>query len=274
MIKFLRKIRQQLLTENRIGKYLLYALGEIVLVMIGILLALQVSDWNEHRKNQIEQYFLLNKLESDIQSDVAEISMKISRGEHSIANFIFCLEVLSRKKEVSRSEFMTRLGSILGINFFDQNTTTFDNLVSSGKIELIEDQELLDSLVAYYNKDYKAWDTANRDYTRNILAPYIMSYDHVPQMSGAHGNDDPATGLAESEAGKNFYTADVSLFDVKPKSVEEYRQDLFIINALRSKIFNLEGQLFVYLELREEMQGMISMIKREKERLHAKQPSL
>ena len=100
MIKFFRKIRRRLLTENRLGKYLLYALGEITLVMIGILLALQVSDWNEHRKNQIEQYFLLNKLEFDIRSDIEEIGMKISRGQHSIANFKFCLDVLSRKMEV------------------------------------------------------------------------------------------------------------------------------------------------------------------------------
>ena len=46
MIKFFRKIRQQLLAENRLGKYLIYALGEIVLVVIGILIALQINNWN------------------------------------------------------------------------------------------------------------------------------------------------------------------------------------------------------------------------------------
>ena len=52
MIKFFRKIRQRLLTENKFSKYLLYAIGEIALVMIGILLALQVNDWNENKKNE------------------------------------------------------------------------------------------------------------------------------------------------------------------------------------------------------------------------------
>ncbi len=51
MINFFRKIRKQLLTENKFSKYLLYAIGEIALVMIGILLALQVNDWNENKKN-------------------------------------------------------------------------------------------------------------------------------------------------------------------------------------------------------------------------------
>lgn len=58
MIKFFRKIRQQLLNENKTSKYLKYAIGEIVLVMIGILLALQVNNWNNERKEyqQLKKY--------------------------------------------------------------------------------------------------------------------------------------------------------------------------------------------------------------------------
>ncbi len=51
MIKFFRKIRQQLLTENRFTKYSLYAIGEVFLVVIGILIALQINNWNESRKH-------------------------------------------------------------------------------------------------------------------------------------------------------------------------------------------------------------------------------
>jgi hypothetical protein len=50
MIKFFRKIRQNLLSENKLSKYLLYAIGEIMLVMIGILLALSINNWNENKK--------------------------------------------------------------------------------------------------------------------------------------------------------------------------------------------------------------------------------
>jgi hypothetical protein len=69
MIKFFRRIRQSLLSENKFSKYLFYAIGEIVLVVIGILIALQVNNWNEKRKtnlkftNTIEQVY--NALESD-----------------------------------------------------------------------------------------------------------------------------------------------------------------------------------------------------------------
>lgn len=65
MIKFFRKIRQQLLTENKFSKYLIYALGEIFLVVIGILLALQINNWNEDQKNKaLEKNMLENVVEN------------------------------------------------------------------------------------------------------------------------------------------------------------------------------------------------------------------
>ncbi|MGB5203859.1 MAG: DUF6090 family protein, partial [Eudoraea sp.] len=54
MIKFFRRIRQSLLTENKIGQYLKYAIGEILLVVIGILIALQINNWNEVKKTEVK----------------------------------------------------------------------------------------------------------------------------------------------------------------------------------------------------------------------------
>ena len=67
MIKFFREIRQKLLSQNRISQYLLYAIGEIVLVVIGILIALQVNNWNENRKLQNEELNLLLELKSNLE---------------------------------------------------------------------------------------------------------------------------------------------------------------------------------------------------------------
>jgi len=70
MIKFFRKIRQRLLTENKFSKYLLYALGEIVLVVIGILIALQINNWNEWRKDRIKEKIILNDLAKNIEINI------------------------------------------------------------------------------------------------------------------------------------------------------------------------------------------------------------
>ncbi|MCS4435239.1 DUF6090 family protein [Aquiflexum gelatinilyticum] len=66
MISFFRKIRQKLLAENRVTRYLIYAIGEIALVMVGILLALQVNNWNEQRKNRISEQNILQNLRTEL----------------------------------------------------------------------------------------------------------------------------------------------------------------------------------------------------------------
>ena len=73
MIKFFRKIRQKLISQNRFSKYLLYAVGEIVLVMIGILLALQVNNWNEQQKVKLHELNILNKLNEDLKANLLEV---------------------------------------------------------------------------------------------------------------------------------------------------------------------------------------------------------
>ena len=72
MLRFFRQIRQRLVTDNRFGKYLLYAIGEIVLVVIGILLALQINTWNEERKFRAQQYSLLRDLSADLQANLRD----------------------------------------------------------------------------------------------------------------------------------------------------------------------------------------------------------
>ncbi len=74
MIKFFRKIRYKLLSRTRIRKYLVYAVGEIVLVVIGILIALQINNWNEQRKSQILSHEMVLELKSGIKSDLKELN--------------------------------------------------------------------------------------------------------------------------------------------------------------------------------------------------------
>ena len=78
MIKFFRHIRQKLIMENKTSKYLKYAIGEIVLVVIGILIALQINNWNENRKERLIERNLLNSLQEDLSRNKELIVSNIS----------------------------------------------------------------------------------------------------------------------------------------------------------------------------------------------------
>lgn len=70
MITLFKKIRQRLLTENRFGKYMSYAVGEIVLVVIGILIAVQLNNWNQERINDLQIEKLVDKVEEDLAHNI------------------------------------------------------------------------------------------------------------------------------------------------------------------------------------------------------------
>ena len=74
MIKFFRNVRQKLLTENKFSKYLLYAIGEIILVVIGILIALQINNWNQNQQNQTKENLILNALKSEFDENMKRYS--------------------------------------------------------------------------------------------------------------------------------------------------------------------------------------------------------
>ncbi len=78
MTKFFRKIRQNLLMENKTGKYLKYAIGEIILVVIGILIALQINNWNERKKNISQAEKHLETVKLNLQDDILQAKMLLS----------------------------------------------------------------------------------------------------------------------------------------------------------------------------------------------------
>ncbi len=84
MIKFFRHIRQNLIMENKTGKYLKYAIGEIILVVIGILIALQINNWNEIRKNDEKEALLIKNIIEDLSSDTIHINQALNELEEQL----------------------------------------------------------------------------------------------------------------------------------------------------------------------------------------------
>ena len=87
MIKVFRKIRQNLLSEGKTGKYLKYAIGEIILVVIGILIALQINNWNENRLQQKQLLSVYERTLTDIDNDIKELTTTLKH--HDSIEYIF-----------------------------------------------------------------------------------------------------------------------------------------------------------------------------------------
>ncbi len=227
-----------MLTENKFSKYLIYAIGEIALVMIGILLALQVNNWNENRKTQIEERDILQRLQLDLRDDLKNLQFSIDFKKDIAESYGLCLEILSEETIATKEEFMTHFSSILEIQQTNLNMTTFKNLQTTGQIRLIKSNEIADNIVSYYNSDYKNWESALKDYTRNITAPYILQFDYLPQKTYTdnYGNNLKMTGQPKD-------------FKKPEKTIDDYKNNYFIINTLRQKKYNIEALIPRYKQL-------------------------
>lgn len=155
MIKFFRKIRQQLLGEGKTGKYFKYAIGEILLVMIGILLALQVNNWNEERKDRDEVRKYLNSFLSDLTVDSLNYDRMSKYMDDVIEVNNTILNKFKENKPIDEKDFKAAFRTFTIPPIKGQNST-FNEMQSSGKISLIEDNTLKKKILQYYvDYDFK-----------------------------------------------------------------------------------------------------------------------
>jgi hypothetical protein len=153
MIKFFRRVRHGLVNENRLGKYLLYATGEIVLVVIGILIALQINTWNEGRQAAKQEQLYLNRLLVENKEDLetfGSIIEFLKEGITSIEGFSAALKSnkTADSSAVAAAHAYFEIGSIFPI--FSSSTSTFDDLSSTGNLKIIRNSDLRDKLVKHY----------------------------------------------------------------------------------------------------------------------------
>lgn len=144
MIKFFRRIRKRLLTENKFSKYLLYAIGEIVLVVIGILIALSINNWNESQKSRAVELELLTSLlqefetNLDILANTIETNTRIITSSLNIGKFTGPTLPLISEKELSQ----VMVGAFKHESRYVPNQGTLNEISNSGKLSLISDPSL------------------------------------------------------------------------------------------------------------------------------------
>tara|TARA_R110002033_G_C3806243_1_gene231685 strand:- start:74 stop:793 length:720 start_codon:yes stop_codon:yes gene_type:complete len=144
MIKFFRKIRQNLLSEGKTGKYLKYAIGEIVLVVIGILIALQINNWNENQKAKSYERKMLLEVIEDLKSDSTLLQGQFRR----IKIFEETIDqLLVNPNAIENKDGQIRL---FGGVYLIQNTKSIET-IKSGNIQIPFDDELRKTINNHYH---------------------------------------------------------------------------------------------------------------------------
>lgn len=154
MIKLFRNIRQNLLNEGKTSKYLKYAIGEIVLVVIGILIALQINNWNEkNSKKKLEmQYY--SSMKSQLNEDLNKLIAEIYYNQDLFNKFSYAKNLLMQKDKNKLDTLAKIVLSMVNYADFRQKSNVFQTLVNSGEIKYINNKKILEhfqSLEENYN---------------------------------------------------------------------------------------------------------------------------
>ena len=151
MIKFFRNIRQNLLMKNQIGKYYKYAFGEIVLVVIGILIALSINNWNEARKNEIKQSILIKNIIEDLRLDSIHINKSLSEVENqkSLVDDLIA-KSLNKEKKLNHK--------LIGLLRFSSDFRPISQKNHSVSVSNLDDDYIREVLQNYFIEEDKVLD--------------------------------------------------------------------------------------------------------------------
>ena len=150
MIKFFRKIRQNLLSEGKTGKYFKYAIGEIVLVVFGILIALSINNWNEQQKQNSQERQLLSGLKIEFTINLNRLDKVIHFRENSIKSANKLMTYFNKDIiDISESKFDSLQFNIQNVWTFNPRKGLLNSVITSGQINLISNIELKSHLASF-----------------------------------------------------------------------------------------------------------------------------
>ena len=184
MIKFFRKIRQELLNENKFRKYVLYAIGEIILVVIGILIALQINNRNESKIRTQKEVVILTQMQSNLKDDLKDLEYNIENNKMRLE----CNEII-RKVIEEKTPFSDTLKPYFGTFFGNfqllENRSAWENLKSIG-LDLISNDSLRNNVSNLYSTKYEYLESLEKGFDDKFqwdyLYPKVMehiSFDKV-----------------------------------------------------------------------------------------------
>jgi predicted RND superfamily exporter protein len=180
MIPFFRKVRKQHADDNQFMKYSRYAIGEIVLVVIGILIALQINNWNEDLKTQKREHIYLENIKADLLLNIDELNEFIESRESCIRSCDRLLDYYNQKIRLDLNDFNYHSVNVMVWFPFKQHDNTYQELLNSGNLAIISDKVIRNGLqnmqVGYKNIAFVEGEM-QQDYESYLYDPYFSTTD-------------------------------------------------------------------------------------------------
>ena len=183
MIKFFRKFRKDFLMKKKtgkpallVGRYATYAIGEIILVVIGILIALQINDWNQNRLNRKQEQQILLQLKSEYSENLKEIDLKIAMRNGMMDAAYRLISIKAIQLETIPADSIAI--DVLATNFtptFDPVTGTTNELLASGKLYILTNPALKTMLTNWSGQVNRLteYEQDLRNFSINHFYPYL-----------------------------------------------------------------------------------------------------
>lgn len=235
MLHFFRKMRKALVPESRFGRYFFYAVGEIVLVVIGILIALQINNWNLGRLEKIQEKEILSDLFEEFQENNNQLINRIKMVEQRIENTAILYYNFERIPDLYTESEIDSMLQIVNLNpKWNISDFILNELKNSGKKSILENNNL-----------------------KILLYKFLRAYDDLNQSELAH---DKAYGRYLTFVNENGSMKNIDRYDILVKTVPSKMK---ISNTKLFEDFRFENYLndrFIYLKVRERQYKQLKEI--------------
>lgn len=236
MIQIFRRIRQKLLFQNKFSRYLPYAIGEIFLVVIGILIALQINTWNENRVSKSLELKTLKELQADLTQTLEDIRSDSTNFQHVIRSNEIILRHMEEKLPYHDS-LIPHFTGMEPFQTFSVNHSTFDNIRQNGS-SLISNDSIRVAVASLYTRPINLY----KEYEDRVLTEHYENYYRPMIMSAFRIVDENA-----------LIPRDYDAFQTNA----DYKQVLKYSIVVCSRISKFQGFLML------ELEGIIGEIDRE-----------
>ncbi|RIA09181.1 hypothetical protein OE09_1010 [Flavobacteriaceae bacterium MAR_2010_72] len=237
MIKFFRRIRQNLLLQGKTGKYLTYAIGEIFLVMVGILLALQVNNWNNRRIEKLKEQAILKNMRVDFKNNIDNLDLAYYSFKEAYQASVVLLEIIKDDKPINPSEVEQLIDAIVNKPMsIDLITGSINEILNTGSLHLISDPALRKQISnwSHYFSDTEDDIVIYRAYLFDLYIPSLTEKVRLRNMSvPSYFEDDLELQQISRSNFKVDYDKTIRTFEFENETFNTSLNYMYVLNSYK-----------------------------------------